>query len=283
MNVLALCAGVGGLELGLKLAEPGARCVCHVEGEGPVAAVLVRRMQEGVMDDAPVWSDLRSFDGRPWRGTVDCVTAGFPCQPFSQAGRQRAERDERHLWPHVARVVREAGPRLCFFENVPNLLSRGAEAILGELEGMGYRVAAGLFSAEEVGSTHIRERLFILAEASAVGDAPGLRREGVLPVGRGPQTGLGQQQERRLPEPPRGGGILDGLFPPDRGDFDAWRRVCGRDPFSLPALAEPVLQRMADGVAGGLDRVRAAGNAVCPLVAGYAYATLRTALCGSGR
>jgi len=99
-----------------------------------------------------------------WRGKIDCVTAGYPCQPFSIAGRKRADQDPRHLWPHVGRIVGECQPTWCFFENVANHLSLGFEQVCHDLGNMGYAVAAGLFSAEEVGAPHRRERLFILAQ-----------------------------------------------------------------------------------------------------------------------
>jgi site-specific DNA-cytosine methylase len=162
MNVLALCAGIGGLELGVKIANTAARCVCYVEGEAYAAAILVKRMGEGWLDKAPVWSDVRTFDGLPWRGKVDCITAGYPCQPFSLAGPMLGEQDQRHLFPHIRRIISEVKPGLCFFENVSNHLRMGFQRVHDDLRGMGYRVAAGLFTAEEVGATHKRERLFIL-------------------------------------------------------------------------------------------------------------------------
>lgn len=83
MNGLALCAGVGGLELGLRLAiGPSYRTVCFVEREAFAAATLVARMEDEALDQAPVWDDLTTFDGRPWCGVVDLVAAGFPCQPL---------------------------------------------------------------------------------------------------------------------------------------------------------------------------------------------------------
>ncbi len=168
MNVLALCAGAGGLELGLKLAEPTATLVCAIEGEAYVASLLVAHMEAGRLDPAPVWSDVRTFDGTSWRGTVDCITAGYPCQPFSIAGKKRAADDPRHLWPHVARIARECQPQWCFFENVANHLSLGFEQVCHDLDGLGYQIAAGLFSAEEVGAPHRRERLFIVAHRARV-------------------------------------------------------------------------------------------------------------------
>ena len=104
---LSLCSGAGGLDLGLTIAMPGYRTVGHVERETYAAAILVARMEEAALDPAPVWDDVASFDGRPWRGAVDIVTAGYPCQPFSVAGKRRGADDPRHLWPHVARIIGE--------------------------------------------------------------------------------------------------------------------------------------------------------------------------------
>jgi DNA-cytosine methyltransferase len=166
-TVLSLCAGVGGLDLGVRLAEPAARTVCFVEIEAYACAILAARMAENAMDPAPVWTNLRTFDGKPWRGTVDCITAGYPCQPFSVAGKQRGAEDPRHLWPDVFRVVREIRPAFCFFENVGGHLRLGFEQVHDDLRSVGYRVKAGLFTAQEVGAPHKRERLFILAYAEA--------------------------------------------------------------------------------------------------------------------
>ena len=98
-NVLSVCSGTGGLDLGLRLAVPCARTVCYLEREAYAAAVLAARMEEEALDAAPIWTDLRTFDGKPWRGVVDCVLGGYPCQPFSFAGKRAGENDERHLWP----------------------------------------------------------------------------------------------------------------------------------------------------------------------------------------
>ena len=167
---LSLCAGAGGLDLGLHLAHAGYRTVGYVEREAYAAATLVARMEDKALDRAPVWDDLASFDGNAWRGAVDIVHGGYPCQPFSVAGRKLGDKDPRHLWPHVARIVREIEPRLCFFENVGGHLRLGFEQVHDDLRSMGYRVAAGLFTAEEVGASHKRERLFILAYTESAGE-----------------------------------------------------------------------------------------------------------------
>ena len=176
---LSLCSGAGGLDLGLAIALPGYRTVGHVERETYAAAILVARMEEAAMDCAPVWDDVASFDGRPWRSAVDIVTAGYPCQPFSVAGKRRGADDPRHLWPHVARIIGEVEPPFVFLENVANHLRLGFPEVAAGLVGMGYRLAAGLFTAAEVGAPHKRERLFILAirEGDELADPARLLRD----------------------------------------------------------------------------------------------------------
>lgn len=164
-NILSVCTGGGGLDLGVKLACRNARVVCCVEHEAYACEILATRMEEGLLDDAPVWTDLRTFNGEPWRGVVDCVIGGYPCQPFSRAGRRRGERDPRNLWPYISELLRHIRPSTAFFENVSGHLRLGFEKVHKDLGDMGYRVAAGLFAAQEVGAPHERVRLFILAHS----------------------------------------------------------------------------------------------------------------------
>ena len=165
-QVLSLCAGIAGIDLGFKLAVPGARTVCYVENEATACEKLVARMEDGALDEAPIWTNLKTFDGKPWRGRIHCLTSGYPCQPFSCAGKQRGTKDPRHLWPHVARIIREVEPEWVFLENVANHLRIGFRQVAQELRAMGYGIEAGLFSAAEVGAPHLRKRLFVLAHAS---------------------------------------------------------------------------------------------------------------------
>lgn len=152
------------LDAGFELAVPTARIVCNVEIEAYACALLAARMQQGAMDEAPIWTNLKTFDGRPWRGVVDCIIGGYPCQPFSMAGKRAGANDPRHLWPEIVRLIDEIGPHLCAFENVSGHLSLGFERVRRDLRERGYRVAAGLFTAAEVGASHERKRLFILAD-----------------------------------------------------------------------------------------------------------------------
>ena len=165
MNGMALCAGVGGLELGLKLADPSYTCLCYVEREAYAVAVLVSRMADKTLDEAPVWDDIGSFQGEQWSGLVDIISAGFPCQPWSDAGNRKGTEDERWIWDDIARIIREVEPRYVFLENVPGLLNGGGNSVFGDLAQMGFDAEWGVFSAAEMGAPHLRKRLFILADA----------------------------------------------------------------------------------------------------------------------
>jgi DNA (cytosine-5)-methyltransferase 1 len=164
-SVLSICSGTGAGDLALRLAVPGARTLCYVEREAYAIGTLVRAVEEGSLAEADCWTDVKTFDGRPWRGHIDCIVASYPCQPFSIAGRRRGVDDERHLWPHIARIIRETEPALVFIENVRNHLRLGFDSVCRDLWGMGYDTRAGLFSAEEIGAPHQRVRLFALAYA----------------------------------------------------------------------------------------------------------------------
>lgn len=290
---IALCAGVGGLELGLHIAEPGYRTVCFVERKSFAAATLVARMEDAALDHAPVWDDVKSFDGRPWRGKVHILTAGYPCQPFSFAGLRRGAADPRHLWPDIARIISELRPEWCFFENVEGHLTLGAADVFGELRGLGYTVKAGLFSAFEVGASHLRKRLFIVAHADRF---PLLQPGGAGTVGSGAETSQRSLTDRKpgglresgaslvdLVADDEGGGRaaydrhIVPLYPPAPYQFAAWEQVLGRRPD-----LQPELFGLDDGVADRMDRAEAAGNGVVSLAAAYAWRTLKAAHNGHG-
>ncbi len=260
LRTVSLCSGIGGLDFGLDLGASraglgGSRAVCMVEGEAFAAATLAAQMERGALAQAPIWSDLRTFDAGPWRGVVDCVVAGYPCQPFSAAGHRLGDADERHLWPDVARVVRELEPAWCFLENVGDHLSLGGHEVIESLQAMGFRVAAALWTAEEVGARHLRERLFILAahpERVCVWDVeqrPAERRDDVSPGRQGEPDHHGAQR------------LMVG-----------WAH--GRESWAT----EPDIRRVAHGCSARVDRLRALGNAVVPEQAAHAFVELYNAL-----
>jgi DNA (cytosine-5)-methyltransferase 1 len=163
LNGLALCAGYGGLELGIERVFPSIRTVCYVEGEAYAASHLVKKMEEGRLHNAPIWNDLRTFDGKPWRGKVDLIAGGFPCQPFSSAGKQLGDEDPRHLWPFIKRIIGEVRPGFLFFENVPGVVKWILPSILLDLAELGYNASWGVVAASEVGAPHRRKRWFLFA------------------------------------------------------------------------------------------------------------------------
>ena len=160
---LGLCAGYGGIELGLKRAIPSLRTVALCEIEAFAIANLVSKMEAGLMDPAPIWPDLKTFPWAAFRDRVDILTGGYPCQPFSAAGQRRGKDDPRHLWPYIADGIRLLRPRCCFFENVEGHISLGLSDVIEDLAGMGYRTTWGIFSASECGAPHQRKRVFIMA------------------------------------------------------------------------------------------------------------------------
>ncbi len=166
---LGLCAGYGGIELGLKRIIPTLRSVALCEIEGFAVANLVAKMEAGLMEPAPIWTDLKSFPWESFRDRVDILTGGYPCQPFSAAGKRLGTEDPRHLWPFIASGIRLLRPKLCFFENVEGHISLGLREVIGELESMGYKVSWGIFSAREVGAPHQRKRVFIMAHLKCEG------------------------------------------------------------------------------------------------------------------
>lgn len=170
---IGLCAGYGGIELGLHRAIRGMRTVALCEIEAFAIANLVAKMEAGLMDPAPVWPDLKTFPWAAFRDRVDILTGGYPCQPFSAAGKRAGKEDPRHLWPWIADGVRLLRPRFCFFENVEGHISLGLSDVIEDLAGMGYRTTWGIFSASEVGAPHQRKRVFILAYDSSKGSQGG--------------------------------------------------------------------------------------------------------------
>ena len=148
-----LCSGYAGMELALRGI---ARTVAHVERDAYAAATLVARMEAQELDQAPVWSDLCTFDARAWRGRVALITAGFPCQPFSSAGRKLGTDDDRWLWPEIARIIRDMEPEYVFLENVPGVVRAGLAHVLGDLAELGFDAEWGLLAASAVGlaTTH---------------------------------------------------------------------------------------------------------------------------------
>lgn len=153
--ILSLCSGIGGLDLGLERAGVG-HVACLVERDEWCRGVLGAHWPEAEMHD-----DVTTFSGAG--RSVDLVVGGFPCQPFSLAGKRLAQRDERHLWPHFARIIDEVRPRACVFENVLGLRTAGLRDVLADLAARGFDVEWACLRASDYGAPHLRPRIFIVA------------------------------------------------------------------------------------------------------------------------
>lgn len=162
---LSLCSGYGGIDLGLKRVLPTLRTISYVEIEAFAIANLVAKMEEGELDAAPVWTNLKTCEWAIFRDRVDILSGGYPCQPFSAAGNRKGDEDPRHLWPFIQRAIGIIRPRYCFFENVEGHLTLGLKDVLHDLGELGYELTAGIFSAAECGAPHRRKRVFILAHS----------------------------------------------------------------------------------------------------------------------
>lgn len=249
LRELALFAGAGGGLLGSIL--NGWRTVCAVEIDDYCRRVLLQRQRDGVLDKFPIWDDVRTFDGRPWRGCVDIVSGGFPCQDISAAGKGAGIDGERSgLWGEMARIIGEVRPRFAFVENSPMLTVRGLGRVLGDLAEMGFDARWGVFSACAEGAPHSRERLFCLAYTCC--------------NYRGGRNRL-----------------------PNKTGFNAWKATQGKSqwkdmerwlesfvPYCNQAKDASGMPRVDDGLAARVDRLKASGNGQVPAVVRTAWQLL---------
>jgi DNA (cytosine-5)-methyltransferase 1 len=279
MNELALFAGAGGGILGGKLL--GWRTVCAVEWEPYPASVLCARQNEGILPPFPIWDDVQTFDGRPWRGRVDVVSGGFPCQDISSAGRGAGIEGSRSgMWRHMARIIGEVRPRFAFIENSPLLRTRGLATVLKDLAEMGYDARWGVLGAHHAGAPHKRDRMWIVG---TLAHAPQL-----LCDGGNDYAGIGARNES-LPEFGNSGWAKDMAHAMRSGQSKQGTHWFSFDPAEKGegetnhAFTERVgniwgvkspLGRVANGVANRVDRLKAIGNGQVPAVAALAWELL---------
>ena len=293
MNELALFSGAGGGILGGHLL--GWRTVCAVEWEPYAACVLAARQNDGVLPPFPIWDDVQTFDGKPWRGIVDVVSGGFPCQDISAAGKGAGIDGERSgMWREMARIIHEVRPRFVFVENSPMLTSRGLGTVLGDLASMGFDAKWGVLGAADVGAPHQRDRIWIVAHSR-------IRRHGseekeirsgrdtvkfsgehladtekLLCDGSNNNAGVNVEREK-IPESrdcSRSENVGNSQSARLSSCFD---RQGKEQPWGTGGWSaqwwevEPDLGRVADGVAARVDRLKAIGNGQVPEVARRAW------------
>lgn len=227
MNELHLFAGAGGGILAGQLL--GHRTICAVEWEPYAQAVLVARQNDGTFPPFPVWDDVQTFDGHPWRGLVGIVAGGFPCQDISTAGKGAGLDGARSgMWHHMARIIGEVRPRFVLVENSPALTSRGLGRVLGDLAALGFDAQWGVLGACDVGAPHKRERIWIVANARS-------RRLG--------EPGEGQVEQPRRTEAVGTGDVSD---------------TAGQQPYGCGTWAEQ--EGITEFADGGGDVANASGN-----------------------
>jgi len=241
LRELALFAGAGGGILGGKLL--GWRTVCAVEINRFARDILAARQNDGCLEPFPIWDDVRTFDGRAWRGIVDVISGGFPCQDISCVGNGAGIDGKRSgLWHEFARIICEVRPRFVFVENSPVLTSRGLGRVLGDLAALGYDARWGVLGATHVGAPHKRERIWIVANSHCLG----LQTQTCFP-----------KVER---ERPRLSSMATGW----------WKN----QPQFPTHFLKSDLCRIPDGMASVVDRLRCIGNGQVPAVAATAWRIL---------
>ncbi|WP_218696477.1 DNA cytosine methyltransferase [Acinetobacter harbinensis] len=260
LNELALFAGAGGGILGSHLL--GWNTVCAVERDAYAAQVLAQRQNDGILKAFPIWSDITTFDGKPWKGIIDVISGGFPCQDISSAGKGTGIDGARSgLWSEMARIIGEVRPKYVFVENSPMLVSRGLVRVISDLAEMGYDAQWARFSASNFGAPHQRDRIWIVAHTSSYGlekkRITGRYGKEITNIGcdrsnvsNTKSIGWEQTRESKSGSTQR--------ISRCSSEWSWWG-------------AEPELGRVAHGVAYRVDRLKAIGNGQVSIVAKSAF------------
>jgi DNA (cytosine-5)-methyltransferase 1 len=273
LRELALFAGVGGGILGGSLL--GWCTVCAVEVDEYAACVLAQRQNDGILSPFPIWDDICTFDGRPWRGLVDVVSGGFPCQDISAAGRGAGIEGERSsLWKEMARVIEEVSPIYCIIENSPQLRTKGLNVVVEDLTKIGYDCEWGIYSAEETGAFHERQRMWIVATKRVVHDddfdengqccvCGCSEYDCECPSAQDVLANTPSERQQRSWEPDVTCNSTQGAgWEADHVEYEpVWEKWPD----------EPRVGRVADGVAYRMDRLKAIGNGQVPRVVYSAF------------
>ena len=278
-TMLSFCSGYGGIERGLELAGASHRVLAYVEIEAFAITNLVAKMEQGKLAPAPIWTDIKTFPAHLFRDCVDLIAGGYPCQPFSNAGKRAGKNDPRDLWRYIREHIRTVRPLQCFFENVEGHISLGLSTVISDLEEDCYDSTWGIFSAEECGAPHQRKRIFLLSDANSsrlgqsykeTEDEPSKQFNSDSVLSRKTPDSDIEGLEGRVQ-----GSISDEIgwqeqkngCTPERSNRRGWDRY---NPWSF----EPDIRRVVDGCRDRVDRIRLLGNGVVPHQAAKAWQIL---------
>lgn len=242
MNHLGLFEGIGGFSLAARWA--GWKTPAWVEIDDFCQSVLKKHFS-----DAKGYSDIKKFNGNEWRGKIDIITGGFPCQPFSVNGKQKAKDDDRYLWDEMLRVINEVKPEFVLGENVTGLVKLALDDVWTSLEDIGYSTEAYIIPACAKNAKHRRDRVWILSYAKGSNNKRKAER---------------LEAQKKKPQEQ-----INGV------QFDCEMQNGGQ---SRGRISESELLRTLDGVPSKLDkaRLKALGNAIYPPIAYEFFKSINT-------
>lgn len=275
LTVGSLFSGIGGIDLGLERAGMTVKWQSEID---PFASKVLKKH----WPDIPNLGNIKEID---WSKVepVDLIAGGYPCQPFSTAGKRQGENDPRHLWPYFRNAISAIRPQFALLENVRGHLSMGATTVIGDLAQIGYDCEWQVVSAASVGAPHRRDRIIIVAYpqgecGDVVNDYSG--------SSMGPKTmqqsrndsraeNLANTKKSHIDDLPNNVSVRygkHGFSPNLAAQGRIWRHDNGRTERYVGWQwweVEPNMGRMANGVPSRVDRLRGLGNAVVPQVAEY--------------
>ena len=259
MKVLDLFSGIGGFSLGLERAGMSTVAMCEKDP-------YCRKILAKHWPDLTIHEDIRNLDGRQYTKSIDLVCGGFPCQPFSVAGKRKGTDDDRHLWPEMLRVIQESRPRWVIGENVFGFVNMALDDVQADLEREHYEVRKFLLPAVAVDARHRRDRIILIAYSNspAIWDIPERQAQGRdnLQAGRQaitPHDGSAQSLANSYCE---GLEIGQGFGEHTQSELSTIERSGCEEPAVW--TPEPCVGRVADGVPNRVDRIKGLGNAVVP-------------------
>ncbi len=261
LNGLDLFSGIGGMSYALR---EYVRPLAYCEIDSYCQALLLDKMHKSYLFAAPIWDDIKSFDGFTFRDSVDIIYGGFPCQDISVAGHGKGLGGERsNLYWEVRRLAKEIRPKFIFLENVPAITSRGGCEVVDSLAEIGYDSRWCTLSAQGCGAPHKRERWWLLAHSQHNGySTSSIRRSSEEGVSN-PQKGKNNSFESKGMD-----------YPGDVAESSSTSPLIQQNPHYLQSYweeTEPPLCGVDDGISFRVDRIRGLGNSVVPDCAKKAF------------